>query len=68
MITWVTVWVLTVQYIDRNTSHTYQLQYQTSSQCAKALERNKKNSYYSSDGGAVGKASCDFQQIPVVTK
>ena len=62
MITWVTVWVLTVQYIDNNASHSYQLKYQSQSQCVKAIERNK-------DGkGRFGKASCDFQQIPMVTK
>ena len=65
MITWVTVWVLTVSFNSDSYSRSdnlrayYQLQYSSQSIC----EKQKKNhmSNYKT-------ARCDFQQIPVVTK
>lgn len=63
MITWVTVWVLTVtqhKMPGSATESTYQLQYATQIIC----ERQKKNH---TDGGR-SKARCYFQQIPVVKK
>ena len=60
MITWVTVWVLTV-YVDNysNKADSYQLTYATQSVCEKQIARHKKQDR---------NARCDFQQIPVVTK
>ena len=62
MITWVTVWILTVQHINDfgvngKNSHTYQLQYATQKIC----ERQRKNH---ESGHNI--TSCDFQQIPLV--
>lgn len=57
MITWVTVWVLTVQYnpySDNNVS--YQLTYRTKQTCLIEAKKHK------------GEARCDFQQIPMVIK
>ena len=55
MITWVTVWVLTVSYTNGGASH-YQLQYANQEIC----EKQRKNHQ------AIYKDSrCDFQQIPV---
>jgi len=63
VITWVTVWVLTVSYIDigghsGGASH-YQLQYATQSICEKQRKNHK---------GSFKASRCDFQQIPVVSK
>lgn len=63
MITWLTVWVLTVQLVnDRGVngknSHSYQLTYATQSVCEKQRERHTGHAYES---------RCDFQQVPVVT-
>lgn len=60
MITWVTVWVLTVTqersgYREISESN-YQLQYATQAIC----EKQRKNHS--------GATRCDFQQIPVVAK
>ena len=64
MITWVTVWVLTVSYINigghsGGASH-YQLQYATQETCLKQKQVHLKQ--------GVDSARCDFQQIPVVVK
>lgn len=59
MITWVTVWVLTVTVTSNSygvKSH-YQLQYGKQSICEKQIKNHI--------GGRVA-ARCDFQQIPVV--
>lgn len=63
MITWLTVWVLTVELVnDRGVngknSHSYQLTYATQSVCEKQRERHAGHAYES---------RCDFQQVPVVT-
>lgn len=63
MITWLTVWVLTVELVnDRGVngknSHSYQLTYATQSVCEKQRERHDGHAYQS---------RCDFQQVPVVT-
>lgn len=60
MITWVTVWVLTVistEYTN-NAPTSYQLTYATQEQCLRQGERihNKVKS---------GKYYCDFQQVPM---
>lgn len=64
MITWVTVWVLTVIYDADPTYNakrdSYQLTYATQHVCLKQGEFIKK-----SRGGYSYR--CDFQQIPVVT-
>lgn len=62
MITWVTVWVLTVVFDDTGSSShvrrdSYQLQYATQAICEKQKANHKGNM-----------TRCDFQQIPVVTK
>lgn len=66
MITWVTVWVLTVGYWEGSTHNggpsTYQLQYGTKEIC----EKQKKNHAGISD--YKGFMRCDFQQIPLVKK
>lgn len=65
MITWVTVWVLTM-VIDKGYSYdavrdSYQLTYATQKTCIKQGELIKKtNSSYT--------YRCDFQQVPVVVK
>ena len=57
MITWVTVWVLTVSNFGGGSAkYAYQLQYATQATCEK-----QRKSHDSS-------ARCDFQQIPVVVK
>ncbi len=60
MITWVTVWVLTV-YVDNYSqkADSYQLTYEKQEICLKQLKKHKNKPYT---------ARCDFQQIPVVTK
>ena len=59
MITWVTVWVLTVIVAPTNqSSTTYQLSYGTQAACLKKADEHKK----------IGQSRCDFQQIPVVVK
>lgn len=65
MITWVTVWVLTVTFDDHGAGaaytrrDTYQLSYATQSIC----EKQRKN--HSSIGVST---RCDFQQVPVSKK
>ena len=59
MITWVTVWVLTVHGNISSKNTQYQLTYAKQETCLKQLEKHKKSAYI---------ARCDFQQIPVVTK
>lgn len=60
MITWVTVWVLTVTYavsgMDASKAYTYQLQYASQSIC----ENQRKNHI-----GSYKETRCNFQQIPV---
>lgn len=59
MITWVTVWILTVSRVDSNSAYSYQLSYATQALCEK--NRSKHVGEY--------KASrCDFQQIPIYTQ
>ena len=64
MITWVTVWVLTVHGVDKGYretgSYIYQLSYATQALC----EKQKKN--HERGGRDWKKARCDFQQVPVV--
>lgn len=63
MITWVTVWILTVNYIDdgdkESGATSYQLQYATQAICEK--QRSKHSGFEIS-------TRCDFQQIPMVKK
>lgn len=63
MISWVTVWVLTVHGVDKGyhelSSYTYQLSYATQALC----EKQKKN--HERGGVDWKKARCDFQQVPV---
>lgn len=64
MITWVTVWVLTVVFDETGSNgyvrrDSYQLQYATQAIC----EKQRKNHVQ------YGKTTrCDFQQVPVVKK
>lgn len=63
MITWLTVWVLTVELVnDRGVngknSHSYQLTYATQSVCEEQRKRHAGHAY---------KSRCDFQQVPVIT-
>lgn len=59
MITWVTVWVLTVTNRMDSANTNYQLQYASQQICKEQIKNHVGN----------GKtARCDFQQIPVVTK
>lgn len=66
MITWVTVWVLTMvadntgsnSYVRRDT---YQLTYATQKTCIKQGERIKKTNH-------IYTYRCDFQQVPMVKK
>lgn len=61
MITWVTVWVLTVQYSWYNTNNTsYQLTYASQKTCEQQMVKHTKKTS--------SEARCDFQQIPVVAK
>ncbi|MFW1826681.1 MULTISPECIES: hypothetical protein [Acinetobacter] len=64
MITWVTVWVLTVftgsEYMGNYRPSNFQLQYATQAICEKRKAEHLKR--------GVSTARCDFQQIPVVTK
>ena len=62
MITWVTVWVLTVVFDNTGSSRyvrrdSYQFTYATQSICEKQRLNHKGNI-----------TRCDFQQIPVVSK
>ena len=59
MITWVTVWVLTVYTTQYQQDRTYQLTYKTQELCIK-----QKSNHIS--GNSTMSARCDFQQIPVV--
>lgn len=64
MITWVTVWVLTMvaddtgpnSYVRRDT---YQLTYATQKTCIKQGERIKKTNH-------IYTYRCDFQQVPLI--
>lgn len=56
MITWLTVWVLTVYDVQYQKSINYQLTYATKEIC----EKQKK--YHES---VYKNARCDFQQIPI---
>ena len=58
MITWVTVWVLTVVGSGTHAT-TYQLEYRTQQTCLTEMKKHIQNSY---------KPRCDFKQIPMVTK
>ena len=64
MITWVTVWVLTVGYwgdgYQKGGPSSYQLQYATQATCEKQKNNHSKLTEYK------GFVRCDFQQIPVV--
>lgn len=66
MITWVTVWVLTVGYWEGSTHNggpsTYQLQYATQKTCEVQRRNHADRASYK------GFTRCDFQQIPVVAK
>lgn len=59
MITWITVWVLTVPYKDNMTAraYSYQLTYATQDLCLKQIGNHS---------AGLNKSRCDFQQIPVV--
>lgn len=59
MITWVTVWVLTVYTPYGNGKYLYQLQYATQKTC----EIQRKNHLRERVS-----ARCDFQQVPIVVK
>lgn len=59
MITWVTVWVLTVHGDMSSKNTSYQLTYAKQNTCLSQLAKHKKSAYI---------ARCDFQQIPVVVK
>ena len=59
MITWVTVWVLTVGYYGRYDSQYYQLTFKSKAECVAHIPVHK-------EGSREGR--CDFQQIPLVTK
>lgn len=62
MITWITVWVLTVNTnIYGNSNSAYQLTYATQKTCL--IQANKHKRLRSNTH-----TSCDFQQIPVVIK
>lgn len=64
MITWVTVWVLTVGYwqdgYQKGGPSTYQLQYATKDICDKQKKSHEKRAEFR------GFVNCSFQQIPVV--
>lgn len=60
MITWVTVWVLTVYDVTYQKSVNYQLSYSTREVCEKQIKRHVDKSYNRV-------AFCDFQQVPVYT-
>ena len=62
MITWVTVWVLTVFTGSSHQGHhrpsNFQLQYATQETCLKQKEAHVKRGVFS--------ARCDFQQVPLI--
>ena len=64
MITWVTVWVLTVftgsNYLGHYRPSNFQLQYASQDICIKQKQAHLKR--------GVDSARCDFQQIPMVKK
>ena len=64
MITWVTVWILTVGYWESSSyaggPSTYQLQYATKEICEKQKKNHAKQSDYK------GFTRCDFQQVPLI--
>lgn len=58
MVTWVTVWILTVASLDGHAGkNAYQLQYATKDICEKQKNHHKNQH---------NKVRCDFQQIPLV--
>lgn len=64
MITWVTVWVLTIGYWEdghyKGGPSAYQLHYATKDICEKQKKNHIKGSAYN------GFARCDFQQVPLI--
>lgn len=58
MITWVTVWILTVSYSGYHEASFYQLQYATHEICLSQAKNHEVKGYK--------KARCDFQQVPLV--
>ena len=62
MITWVTVWVLTVfsggEYRSYYRPLNYQIQYATQATCEKKKQEHLKN-------GAHKSTRCDWQQVPI---
>lgn len=74
MITWVTVWVLTVGYFDREYnkggSATYQLQFAKQETCLKEAKKHMmaNKDRYNNGYSVIAFTRCDFQQVPVVTK
>jgi len=56
MITWVTVWVLTVYTPSGNGKHSYQLQYAKQTTCEQQRLNHTSNRFAT---------RCDFQQIPI---
>lgn len=57
MITWLTVWVLTVYDTQYQKSVNYQLTYATREICVKQKKFHETNNKV---------ARCDFQQVPIV--
>ena len=57
MITWITVWVLTVSRVDSQSAYSHQLQYMTQETCEKQRQYHKGN---------LKASRCDFQQVPIV--
>ena len=83
MITWVTVWVLTVSHNQVGTGlhqsygsgYSYQLQYKDQATCLKEAKKHERRVIQSNqwlkDDTVINRyksARCDFQQIPLVTK
>ncbi|OTG87911.1 hypothetical protein [Acinetobacter sp. ANC 3813] len=76
MIKFITVWVLTVSYLNTNNkvSFSYQLQYADQKTCIAQIK--KHSAHYTNEGaifdsGLVNeykKARCDFAQVPMVIK
>lgn len=60
MITWVTVWVLTVVHVNSNRATSYQLEYKTQQTC---IAESKK---HMSKANRFGKVICSPKQIPMV--
>lgn len=76
MIKFITVWVLTVSYLNDQTkvSFSYQLQYADQKTCMAQIPRHSEHLKDSDSffGGKLvnqnKKARCDFSQVPVVIK